>query len=297
MTKSGSPETPTLIQEASKLCSGLSAEADGRALLPNAAAAYTLLVRAAHEVDTGQPEEADLSLTASERCLDSEPAAISALRIQLYQSQGRDTLAYKESARMAEAETNVRGELGRVFAFAEQAMKDLDPANRTSVDRARTGILACLIRDPYHVRARILLAKLSIQVKEFDTAIATLQRAEEINPYERELYVVRGFLNVRDLPDTLQNGQAKTQAAKDFAFALDLEQRSGGPQPLTLYGQALVFFQQRRMLDAQQKIKACLELDAEFALAYQLQAQVLRTLNKPAEADKAQAKFESLQKK
>ena len=194
---------------------------------------------------------------------------------------------------MSSAETDERSELGRVYQAAKRALDALEPGNRPSVDRARTGILACLIRDPYHVHARVLLARLSVQTKDYDVALATLRRAEEINPYLRDVFVVRGFLNVRDLPEDRLTRESKEQAAKDFAFALDLEQRSGGAQAETLYGQALVLYQQRRLLDAQQKIQACLEVDANYANAYQLRAQVLRNLNKPG-ADEAQAKYESL---
>ncbi|MEZ6185345.1 MAG: hypothetical protein R3F62_10095 [Planctomycetota bacterium] len=293
LAKTASPEIPALIAEASKLQSGLSPEAGERALLPNAVSAYVLVVRAAMEVDAGQHDAAGESLTAAERCFGAEKAAISALRIQLYQAQGRDSLALKEAQGMHEAETSERTELGRVYLSAKAAVAALDASNRTSVEEARAGVLACLVRDPYHVSARVLLAKLSIQVGEWDTAIQALQRAEEINPYQRDVFVTRGFLNVRDLPDERQTRETKAQAEKDFAFALELEQRTGGPQAETLYGQALVQFQQRRLLDAQQKINACLEVDADYAPAYKLRAEVLRSLNQPG-AEEAQAKYEEL---
>jgi len=260
---------PVRVERALSLCQRLGGVEAG--LVESPETAYALLVQGALRLAEGVSDEA---LAALGRAVEIDPTLrpqVESLRARVYEqllTQDRDAArAYRTAvAHEATDETPSGRIFGRARAFFQQHRADLE-SDRAKARRIEGGVLAALARNPYNAHAHVLRARLQIATGRAKAALPPLDRAEAINPYFVDTFVVRGFLLVRDLPNEEITQQTTAQAAKDFEVANTLER---GQDADTHYGRAVVAFRQNDYPRALQALEKCLELEPQHAAALEL---------------------------
>lgn len=287
----GSPNnfTEARIAQALKLCSrGGGVEGEPQR---TPTAARVLIARAAQLTQAGKSQEALEALSHAQSADPVVAPLVDTLRIRCFTQLGQETKAIDAAKRVLQAEVEGGGAGARAYAATLPLLRAAatDAAAARKLDH---GVLIALAQNPYHGQALLLRARLRIAEKKVEAATADLDRAERVNPFLREVFVVRGFLNVRDLPAAAITRDSTIKAQRDFDVAVALEQKLQlGVVAETQYGLALVQHRLSNYREALACLDKCIAADKAYVDAYRLRATIRRHLKLPgADEDEALAK-------
>ena len=144
---------------------------------------------------------------------------------------------------------------GDEIFFQQEGLKHALNAERSKkpeyYTQSRWSFSRAVAHDPYHALALLERGRLAASWKAWDLSVADATQAITVDPFLREAYELRGFLEGRDLPEQKTEGldrpaqlRDRTKAALDFTKAIEVADQEGGPEAaqngaLGRYGRAL----------------------------------------------------------
>jgi tetratricopeptide (TPR) repeat protein len=264
------------LDRAADLCRSLGGGSEeSYDLIRSRHAAEALLARASYLVANGHPQPAVEALDAAKNSDPHVEAQVEALKAQIYTEHlTQEKRALSSSRRAARAEVQTDRLSGRLFDVVRKLYDKRKPDDSKSLRRALDGLLVVLSLNPYHANALVLRSKVQAELKQFEQALADLDRAETVNPFLREVFVTRGFLLIQGLPESMRNRETAKRAGRNFDVAIDLESSQRAPQAESFYGRALVHYQGNDHAAAEASLQQCITTDANYALAYKLRAEI-----------------------
>lgn len=154
-----------------------------------------------------RPREAEADFSEALR-LAPDLAEARLRRARLRRLSGRPDEAEED-----EAETRRRG-AARANEFYNEGVRSL---NRGDREEAELFFSFAAVLDPRHVRARVGLGRVLVELRRFDEAVRAYDRAVELEPGQAELYYHRG--NAR------WAAGKPAEAVSDYSTAIDLDPR------------------------------------------------------------------------
>jgi tetratricopeptide (TPR) repeat protein len=263
-------------------------------LVRGSAAAKALLVEAAYWDAKGDLDKAEKTVDAA---LAADPivtgAKAFAFKGSILDRKGDPERAAAEYQKALDIETGGTDTVSRFYADALAAFEGAKGGDDAAVAKVRTALGVVLTLSPRHAHALLLRGRLAIIEKKWEDAERGMNAAVEANKLYTDALVARGFLYMRDLPDSEKREGMGDQALQDFKDALALD-----PKRADIFlGTAMGLWAKNEAMPALENLGRAIKLDPQLGDAYLLRAKIFRSLNKDKEADADEKRAKGLSKK